>query len=348
MRPLNPANDYFPLFDWLRIILAVMVALSHDKVISWQHAGNLSVQVFFALSGWLIGGILLNTDKTALPRFFFNRVTRIWIPYALAISLLLSASLLRDTVTPKWLEFTFYKITFVYNLFGSAQLDLYREQMPLAGTGNHFWSICAEEQFYLLSPLLLVLLPAKLGKSLLLWLAISAVAINHNIYGAIALGVAAAISKYCLGDWHLKKTSVTVLVIILGVIILGLIYEALPYALMAPGFSVVIVLLLARIGQKNKIGRFAGGISYPFYLNHWIGVFVAHELLEPFGLREAAIGKFLALITNFAIASALYLLVDVQIQKFRASWFNNRRGLNCAFAAYGLMGIGLAGGLWIF
>lgn len=72
----NFIGDYYPLFDWLRIILAIVVALGHDNVIQWANSGNLSVQVFFALSGWLIGGILLNTPKGALPRFFFNRVTR--------------------------------------------------------------------------------------------------------------------------------------------------------------------------------------------------------------------------------------------------------------------------------
>jgi peptidoglycan/LPS O-acetylase OafA/YrhL len=49
-------------------------------VIPWDTAANLAVQIFFALSGWLIGGILLRTDVQDLPRFYFNRATRIWIP----------------------------------------------------------------------------------------------------------------------------------------------------------------------------------------------------------------------------------------------------------------------------
>ncbi len=84
MTKKNPT--YFPLFDWLRITLAIIVALYHDKVLPWKEAGNLAVQVFFfALSGWLIGGILLNYAKADLPRFFYNRVTRIWAPYVVAI-----------------------------------------------------------------------------------------------------------------------------------------------------------------------------------------------------------------------------------------------------------------------
>src|SRR6266508_6836356 len=75
----------YPLFDWLRFVLASAVVLGHTKIITWSPAGNLSVQVFFALSGWLIGGILLETKRDELPRFFFNRTTRIWLPYFFAI-----------------------------------------------------------------------------------------------------------------------------------------------------------------------------------------------------------------------------------------------------------------------
>ena len=69
--------------------------------------------------------------------------------------MLVLVALLRDTISAKWLEFVFFKATFVYNLFGPWQLAAFRDYMPLKGTGNHFWSVNAEEQFYLLAPLLL-------------------------------------------------------------------------------------------------------------------------------------------------------------------------------------------------
>ena len=142
-------TDYYPWFDWLRLGLACTVMVSHSGLL-WSQAGNFAVQVFFALSGWLIGGILLQLREDELPRFYFNRALRIWCPYFLALGLLITASLtLRDTPTYKWSEFVFYKSTFVYNLFGPPQLAQHQAEMPLAGTGNHFWSVNAEEQFYL-------------------------------------------------------------------------------------------------------------------------------------------------------------------------------------------------------
>ena len=90
------------------------------------------------------------------------------MPYFIALALLLGASLLRDPVNAKWLEFVFYKATFVYNWFGETQLATHVKDMPLQGTGNHFWSVNAEEQFYLVAPILLVLAAVRGGRSLVL------------------------------------------------------------------------------------------------------------------------------------------------------------------------------------
>ncbi|MBL1321897.1 MAG: acyltransferase [Methylophaga sp.] len=344
----NNRNEYFLLFDWLRIILAIIVALGHDDVIQWQHAGNLSVQVFFALSGWLIGGILLGTKEEELPRFFFNRVTRIWIPYLIAIFLMICASFLKDDLTAKWLEIVFYKITFVYNLFGTSQLEEFKHLMPLQGSVSHFWSICAEEQFYLLAPLIIVLMPVRIGKSLLLWLIISMLAISFNAYAAIALGVLASILKASFGNWHMSNKSIVLLCISLFMSITFMYVESTLYIYVAPIFSIVLVLLLARPGPKNKISQFLGGMSYPFYLNHWIGIFCAHAILDPFGMRDGSLSKVIALALNLIIAAVLYYLVDSNIRKYRTSWFTFSRGISSTVAAYGLMIMGLFGGLVIF
>ena len=86
---------YYPSFDYLRIMLATTVAVGHSGIPLWENSGNLSVQIFFALSGWLIGGILLISTPEYIPRFYFNRAARIWIPYFVAIVLLMLASLVK-------------------------------------------------------------------------------------------------------------------------------------------------------------------------------------------------------------------------------------------------------------
>ncbi len=335
---------YYPFFDWLRMILALIVAIGHSGLISWQHSGNLAVQIFFALSGWLIGGILLNLKIEELPRFFFNRVARIWVPYVVAVALLVCASLLRDPFTLKWGEFVFYKMTFVYNWFGSSQLAHFRQEMPLAGTGNHFWSICTEEQFYLFAPIVLLILPARIGKSILLWLSISLITVSFDLYGAITLGVLAAVCQKRFVNWQLNRAASFCLTLLL-ILSVGLMYSYTEfYYYIAPLFAIILVLLLARTGQKSKWGQFWGGVSYPFYLNHWIGVFVANEIFEHFGLREALVSKIVALIFNIIIATVLYILIDSTVRQYRDHFFTERRGIFATCTAYSLLFIGTSGG----
>jgi peptidoglycan/LPS O-acetylase OafA/YrhL len=83
VKPSGSLEAYYPWFDWLRFGLALVVLFYLEGLFKSFHAGNLAVQVFFALSGWLIGGILVKLQRKELPRFYVNRALRIW-PYAAA------------------------------------------------------------------------------------------------------------------------------------------------------------------------------------------------------------------------------------------------------------------------
>ncbi len=332
-------NPYYPWFDWLRGGLAVIVMLGHEDLIGWHHAGNFSVQIFFALSGWLIGHVLINTLPKDLPRFYFNRAIRIWAPYFLALFLIVCASLLREPVTAKWLEFIFYKISFVYNLFGTSQLASFSQAMPLHGTANHFWSVNAEEQFYLLSPLLLVLIRHRLARHTLTWLCIAALALAINIYASIIFGVLAAVSVNQFGNFHHNIKVKLVLGFILMAAIIGF-YLDLNYEKIAPFAAVSIVLLLAQVGKKNKLGTIVGGMSYPLYLNHWIGFFIAHAALKPFGLRDSALAHIISFVLNISLAIALYWFIDKRLLASRGQWFNQKRGVITTYIAYSMVIVG--------
>ena len=78
------AADYYPWFDWLPLTLACIVLAAHQGLRPrWPKAPDFAVQVFFALSGWPIGGLLVQASD--LRRFYFNRALRIWGPYLLAL-----------------------------------------------------------------------------------------------------------------------------------------------------------------------------------------------------------------------------------------------------------------------
>jgi peptidoglycan/LPS O-acetylase OafA/YrhL len=339
---------YYPAFDYLRIVLATVVAAGHANLISWEQSGNYSVQVFFALSGWLIGGILLRSKIADLPQFYFNRAARIWIPYFVAIGLLVAASLLKDHVTAKWLEIFFYDSTFVYNFFGPPQLAVYRDAMPLQGTGNGFWSISAEEQFYFLAPFLITILPAKIGKKIWFWSFLSTVALSSlywSHFGSISLGVLAAILRGRFGDWHSWRSSRLALGVIAIIGFAATCMDLVAYRVGAPISSICIVLFLAQAGRHSRVASFVGGVSYPMYLNHWIGVFIANAVFAQFSLRGTWLSNLSGVFFALVVATALYVIVDRNVRKNREQFFTVFRGKAVAGTGFVLVAIGFLGGI---
>lgn len=337
---------YYPYFDYLRIVLASVVMFAHDGLISWEYSGKLAVDVFFALSGWLIGGVLIKTKVQDLSRFYFNRALRIWVPYYIALLLIVIASILKDPINMKWFEFITYKLTWVYNIFGPPQLQICRDLMPLDGTGNHFWSVNAEEQFYLLSPLLLVVF-SSYGKRLTSWIVIAISFWFMNIYAPITLGVLAAIANNKYPDFHRKKTSKIIILILFISASAGLAFTN-EYKFYAPIFAISLVLLIAKRGENNLTGKILGGMSYPLYLNHWIGIFFFNTFLDHFGLKESAARYILSAFMNYAIAAFLYWYIERNIIEMRGKLYTAKRGVIFTIIAYISLIAGLFYGAFLF
>ncbi|MBU0823378.1 MAG: acyltransferase [Alphaproteobacteria bacterium] len=328
-------NSY-PLFDWLRFVLASIVVIGHAGIqFPTAFGGHMAVEVFFALSGWLIGGILLRTDRRELPRFFFNRSTRIWIPYALAIVLLYGVALLHEGASLFWFKYLLFDVTFTHQLFTIFPAAL--DEMPLDGSGNQFWSISVEEQFYLIAPLLILFV--KQGKSLWLWLIIAIMlGAFESHFAAIALGVCAAIveSRTAFSASSvIRWTAVAVAVSTAGVIIWT------KSSFWGPIFAVSTVIALAKPGRRARLAQTAGGLSYPLYLNHWIGVFAVNFVSKrwlPLDFQTFVLAQY---VLNIAVALALYLAVDRQVQLRRGIWYSDELGKRLALTSYALVGTGL-------
>lgn len=343
--------EYFAWFDFLRITLALGVFASHVGVepFGTGHFGNACVQVFFALSGFLIGGILAKSSLADLPRFYFNRSTRIWVPYAIAIAVLFAGTATKqDLSDPKLREFFFYKATFTYNTFGLDQLGTFIQRTPLQGTGNHFWSICVEEQFYLVAPFVIVFLGRR--RLVVYLILVGLLVLNffhpHN-FTSVALGVLLALSREAHGAWYLRSKGVALaaatLVTAVGLGVAGV----LPYTAAVPFVAVALVALVARPHRRIAVGAWLGGLSYPFYLNHWVGLFLQKRLAALFHT-----GRFLTALGAFAIAfgfSAVhYRFIDSEVLRRRGRWFTTRLGIAACASGILLVVVGLLGGLTVY
>jgi peptidoglycan/LPS O-acetylase OafA/YrhL len=107
------------------------------------------VNLFFVISGFLIGGILLgNADSPGLLRaFYLRRMVRIWPLYYLLVIPIIGAQYGLGAVPGHSIPFWTY-LLFLQNFWSSAGYS----HLFVAGV---LWSIAVEEHFYLLAPLAL-------------------------------------------------------------------------------------------------------------------------------------------------------------------------------------------------
>jgi len=341
-RATASAATYYPWFDWLRAVCAIAVMLYHENLIPWTHSGRFAVEVFFALSGWLIGGILLKLEPAKMPRFYFNRAIRIWAPYYLAVALVLSLSLARDHITFKWVEIVVYELTFVFNIFGWPQVVTHLAEMPLGGTQNQVWSVNAEEQFYLLAPLLLVYGDRKAGRSVTMWAALAALSFFTS-YTSIVLGVFMAVVVHHRDTKEITRPERMIAALVLGLAALGMAGGLNAYRL-APVAAICIVLIMAVPGKQHRFGELWGGMSYPLYLNHWIGSFAANFVVGR-AHRETPTKWILSIVLNLLLAMAMYWWIDRQLIARRDQFYTVERGRVVMRVAYGMIAVGSLFGL---
>lgn len=341
-------KTYFPLLDWLRFFLAFIVLIVHMGIIENEIIASFAVEIFFALSGWLIGSILMKTNTSQLNRFYFNRAIRIWLPYFISFVLIIVASLLhKDELTKVWFEVVFYKLTFVYNWFGTPMLAAHVNEFPLQGTGNHFWSVNIEEQFYLFAPLLLVLTNRRFGKSLIVWSFFGLLAYAFQMRGvSIIFGVIASIVASQYGNFYEKKMAKFVMFVIIFLSLFAF-QQGNDYMLIAPWCAVAVVLFLAIEGKQGAIGKFAGGISYELYINAWIGGFLANALFKLNQLQNIEIyyKQLITITLSIMVATILYYLIDKRILDRRDEFFDERKGYLVKQYAYYSLFVGIIVGI---
>jgi peptidoglycan/LPS O-acetylase OafA/YrhL len=249
------------------------------------------------------------------------------VPYYVATALVLAASLARDTLTPQWLSLVLFKLTMVYNLFSGVEVLAGFPAAPLHGTAHHFWSVNAEEQFYLGAPLLLVVL-WRFGRQPIVWMALaSAFFFVGTDYPGLSLGVLAAIVLKNRA-WHLTRIGQGAL-LAMAALSLPLLLRPQSFMTAAPFAGLAIVLLLARTG-----------LSYPLYLNHWIGIYASNWITTRLHLEPSLLKHALTAIVGVGFAWAHYRMIDRQIRLHRTGWYSPRAGVVAMTSAYAVFTLG--------
>ncbi len=306
---------YFGLFDPLRAALAFAVFLSHANILPEEvgDVGGFAVQVFFALSGFLVGGILLESaQKKAfwrnVPEFYFNRCIRIWVPYGLLVLSYATLMFLRGYWSNELETRLVPLVTYTHN-WANEFMGL----SPALGPINHAWSLAVEEQFYLLCPLIAGVVRNRVVIICVMLALTVALPFSFGIsyYSAICLGVAAAAARQLMpGEWWVRVRYLALLVGVPAV-----------FYLMAAGFkamdfpvsiaSALIVVGLSGHVPKRPFLYLLGAMSYSFYLFHWMGLYVGTPIAKKFAESHYVYVKALvALAVATAISYASVRLLE--------------------------------------
>jgi peptidoglycan/LPS O-acetylase OafA/YrhL len=193
----QPRSRFAPL-DGLRgiAILVVMVlhffgsevtSINHKEwyvqwVMAYVRSGWMGVDLFFALSGYLITKDLVQTKTSRyyFRQFYIKRSCRIFpLYYSVLLLVLTSTSILLpyiasfrfaaldDVRSTQWLHW----------IYASNIAILFNPKIHL-GPFGHFWSLAVEEHFYLLWPLLIYFIPARSLPMASLMIAVSSLSLR--------------------------------------------------------------------------------------------------------------------------------------------------------------------------
>ncbi len=165
--PTSWIAAYYPAFDGLRAVAILMVFLQHYLPLVFQPRwGELplwsGVDLFFVLSGFLITGILVDSrkDPTFFRNFYGRRALRIWPLWYLLWALVL---VLTQMLGLRYSAYIWTTAVFFGNWFlehGTMQWHGNPCRIYFGHAGqfvqfSSFWTLCVEEQYYLVWPFLL-------------------------------------------------------------------------------------------------------------------------------------------------------------------------------------------------
>lgn len=165
------APERLTSLDLLRALAILAVMMFHsphrEQLGLAAHFGWVGVDLFFVLSGFLIANqFFKNTDP---KRFYFRRALRTLPAYWVTLAIYFAIPVARESPD---LPAAWRFLTFTQNFDVTARAF------------SHAWSLCIEEQFYLVFPLIALAKPNKYTIPALIALgALARAIVYHNIHG---------------------------------------------------------------------------------------------------------------------------------------------------------------------
>jgi len=344
---------FFPNLDGLRFFCFLSVFLFHTWSLLYRgigqdqtgsglfRHGNLGVNFFFTLSGYLITYLLIaerrNYERIHIPKFWMRRILRIWPLYFLCI-------LLGFVIIPFALKLTgkieYPTASAIPYLTFTSNFDYIKNGYPGSTILEVLWSIAVEEQFYFFWPVLLSLIPSRWYLHLFIAIALGSVVFrmvytSPKMHDHHTLSCIGDMAIGAIGAWfsfnprfrtfisRIGRPGILLIYFVLFAFFFfrdaifdhGIFFRAIDRSLIAFAFLAVILeqnyanRSLFKFSSSKSITKL-GVISYGLYCYHELaitGVFVAVGLISSGNGMAISAGKLiLALIATIIIAMISY------------------------------------------
>lgn len=363
-KPSKP-RVFFPNLDGLRFVCFFMVFLFHINKSVTEHYlahnvevpaffkifsllfknGNLGVNFFFVLSGFLITFLLIKekeyTGRIHVGNFYVRRLLRIWPLFYLCVFIgfviFPHVAHLVGLAAQEKARPLFY-ILFINNF------DVIETGHPNSLILGILWSIAIEEQFYLSWPLLLSFLPIRYFKHATIFIMAGSLVFRfmyRDQPDVLYFNTFAVIGDMALGGFFAYLTSypnkfltyitnlsrlkiIAIYVIAAGLFLLRrkLFYGGIPFSSVPERLIIAVFFGLIIIEQnfsKNSFYKFSrfklmsrlGIYTYGLYCLHFIGIYTALAIIN------AAGGNQFSLLTNLIMAVlALFVTIGLSLLSY--------------------------------
>lgn len=282
--------------SFLRAVSVLIVMLFHFQIKPFS-GGFVGVDVFFVISGFLMTQIIIkgiDAGTFSLKQFYIKRIDRIIPPlqFLLAFVLIISVLFFFQSELKLNAKYTVLADFFISNIYFWRYIDYF------SSTDNillHTWSLGVEWQFYLIYPLIILLLKSFLKyKDKVFWSIISGITIlsfvvmiittqSDNNFAFYMLpsrfwelsigGLAFAIGKKYTFNRTVNFSVVTLCVtgILLSSVLISEKDIWPSYYTLIPVLCTVGILSINTDAKifNFKVVNFFGSISYSLYLWHW-------------------------------------------------------------------------------
>lgn len=319
---------------------AVLIVLLYHAKIDFIKFGYLGVDIFFVISGFLITGLLkreIEAGTFSFPKFYFRRAKRL-LP-ALYVVILATAIL-----APLFLgsrELSDLKMQVLGAVTFTENIVLWRQSGYFEGAAElkpllHIWSLAIEEQYYLVIPLVMFVLPRRFLFSAFLLCALLSLALCFYIAD---LNQSAAFYLLPTRGWELATGSVgalisigprtvsflrkmfwpSIIIVILAPFVSVASYHPGPDAVLVCLATLIIILRNHRTLNsgliQNSMAR-VGDISYSLYLVHWpIFAFLNNVWVGEGGVDAPISWRLWLILLSFVLAYALHRYIEEPFRK---------------------------------